>query len=106
MNKKAAVELVILGLIAVITLAGMMLLFSGASGNAAAPSCTDTDGLNFTVKGVVYYDRQYTDTCINAHGTEAPSGYALWEYYCKDNKMKKLHHWCKDLCIDGVCVER
>jgi hypothetical protein len=105
MNKNASVELVILGIVAVMALAGLVLLFSGMTGKAAEPFCIDTDnGLNFTVKGTVYsLDRPYVDTCVNAHGSEAPSGDGLWEFICKDNKMKKIYYRCPRFCVDAVC---
>ncbi len=108
MNRTAAVEFFVFLVFSLIALAGMVWLFSGATGRAIESFCIDTDsGLNFTVKGVVYsLDRPYADTCYNAKGAEAPSGEGLWEYYCKDSRMKKLHYRCPHNCIGGVCLVR
>jgi hypothetical protein len=109
MNKKASVELVILGLVAVIALVGMILLFTGkATGNTVASYvCTDTErDMDFFTRGTTTYaGSPFTDTCAdNNNNAVSGAGPKLIEYYCRDGAMYTNPQRCVNGCVNGACV--
>lgn len=63
-------------------------------------SCTDSDGRNYLVKGVVSY-------CNNgcSSSEDSCSGKKVIEWYCENNEKKSEEHSCEYDCDKGVCVK-
>ena len=67
------------------------------------PNCKDSDrGVNSSVLGVVNVPKRlislaknYTDTCV---------GNKLKEYYCENNRVKRVMISCEGACQNGRCV--
>jgi hypothetical protein len=107
MNSRASVEFFVFLLFSLIAIVGLVWVFSGITGRVVEPFCTDTDGLNFTVKGAVFFEGgNKTDTCIDSHLRPQPSGSGLWEYFCKKGKMAYVYYSCPVNCINGACTKR
>jgi hypothetical protein len=109
MNKKGYVELIALGLVAIIALGGLVWI-SGTSTTGQVVSrttCTDTDGgMIFGVKGTVTYagGRTATDTCTRS-GISAASGPAMMEMYCTPSGgLGRTAYTCPRSCVNGACV--
>lgn len=70
---------------------------NGACIMSSKPECTDSDGLDFFVRGTVDMGTQeFTDYC---------SGSMVVEYTCEDNEVSKVNHSCENGCSDGACME-
>lgn len=119
MDKKGSIALVILGLVAVIAIAGMILLFAGRgsiTGNSlvTASSCWDSDGgKNHNSRGSIGVGiYAVEDTCLRfpdrayaGPGNFVKEGVYLAEGYCKnENKTAFEVYECPNGCINGVCV--
>jgi hypothetical protein len=109
MNKRASVELVILGLVAVIALVGMILLFTGKiTGNSVGNYvCTDTErDMDFYTRGVTTYaSAPFTDTCADNNNVAiGGAGPKLIEYYCRDGAMYTNTQRCINGCVNGACI--
>jgi len=66
--------------------------------------CVDSDfGKDYLTKGVVTYIKEdseetYTDYCYNEK--------KVYEYYCNsEGKLRKKKKTCKNVCIDGACMD-
>ncbi|MEM4240156.1 MAG: hypothetical protein QXM31_02560 [Candidatus Woesearchaeota archaeon] len=111
MNKKASVELIALGVVAVIALGGLVLLFSKGEVTGqymGSWACTDTErgDINVYHKGTVTYaGGEFTDTCAdNLNNAVAGAGPKLIEYYCKGGAMFTKTMRCVNGCVNGACV--
>lgn len=111
MNKKASAELIALGLVAVISLAGMVLLFSGnneATGQFMGTGyCSDTDnGQDYYTRGTAsYVGNSFTDTCANNQNQAVDgAGPKLIEYYCRSGAMFTQVQRCVNGCVNGACL--
>jgi hypothetical protein len=70
----------------------------GESDDEQPITCTDSDGRDFSAKGIlVYGDDTFTDRCV---------GTRLIEYFCSDEMLQSEMHACADGCIDGACVSQ
>lgn len=72
-------------------------------------NCTDSDGgLNYYVKGEVYYQNQlFIDGCLQTGGDLANpilSGEVV-EQYCLDGKLESKNYMCPNGCKDGACIK-
>jgi hypothetical protein len=111
MNKKANVELVILGAVAVISLAGLVMLFAGDSQPTGqfmgTAMCSDSDGgTDFYTQGTLgYAGNSFTDTCANNQNEAVDgAGPKLIEYYCRAGAMFTTVQRCINGCVNGACL--
>lgn len=63
-------------------------------------NCTDSDGSNYTVKGIV----SYCDESECSSKEDSCSGKKLTEWYCENNEKKYREYNCENDCDDGVCL--
>lgn len=69
-------------------------------------SCSDSDGINYLVKGSAIYDIFYEDYCLKDYGFP---GESLVEFYCSGGSLNAIIKNCTDYggtysCNDGRCV--
>ncbi len=68
---------------------------------AGKASCTDSDGKNYGIKGIVNYCEE-NGNC-NAK-EDSCSDKKLTEGYCENNEVKFEEHGCEDGCDNGACL--
>jgi hypothetical protein len=109
MNKKASVELIALGIVAILALGGLVWISgTSATGQYASTSvtCTETDGgIKYMLKGTVNYAKgSVDDTCLS-FGKAVSSGPDLLELYCTSlGGLGRLTYTCPKGCVDGACI--
>ncbi len=110
MNKKASVELIIMGLVAAIGLVGLV-WFSGSTETTGqymgSWACTDSEnGMDYYKRGnLVYAGNSFTDTCAdNQNRPVAGAGPKLIEYYCRGGAMFTTVQRCVNGCVNGACL--
>jgi hypothetical protein len=110
MNKKGSVELIALGLVAILALGGMIWMCAGKNVTGQSISgdiCSDTDnGINYYVQGTVSYGpNAFTDTCAdNLNRPVDGAGPKVIEYYCRGGGLFTSVQRCVNGCINGACL--
>lgn len=110
MDKKASMELIALGIVAVIALGGLVWISgtSTATGQFMGTwACDDSeDGMNYYQRGTLSYaGNSFTDTCAdNLNNAVSGAGPKLIEYYCKGGAMFTTVQRCMNGCVNGACL--
>jgi hypothetical protein len=115
MERKGSIALVILGLVAVIALVGLILMFTGMTGNTPlAVGCFDSDGgKNYKSRGALGMGiNAAEDTCLRfpdlsyqGPANLVKEGIYLAEGYCLNEAKSAFEVYvCPDGCLNGVCV--
>jgi len=108
MKEKIVLGIFVLSVLMVLTL-GLIVMQNRITGKAiqgqeqetGKASCSDSDGVNYGIKGGV----NYCDEQGNCGSKEdSCSGSSVTEWYCEASEAKSEEHPCEDGCGGGACL--
>src|SRR3989344_5081075 len=65
-------------------------------------TCTDSDGINYELKGNV----NYCENGVCTTKTDSCSGKTLTEWSCENNEARGGEHACEFECDSGACINK